>query len=81
MKKKRYVLHVVPAPDGGWKVLHGENVLINTNRKSGITKVDVVNLAVGRALVKEPSQVVIHKRDGTIQSERTYGNDPKRTKG
>jgi hypothetical protein len=26
------------------------------------------------------SQVVIHKMDGTIQSERTYGADPRRTK-
>ncbi len=27
------------------------------------------------------SQIVIHGRDGRIQSERTYGNDPKRRKG
>lgn len=27
------------------------------------------------------SQLVIHRRDGTIESERTYGADPKRTKG
>lgn len=27
------------------------------------------------------AQLVIHKKDGTIQSERTYGKDPRRTKG
>lgn len=28
-----------------------------------------------------PAQVVIHRKNGTIQEERTYGNDPRRTKG
>ncbi len=27
------------------------------------------------------AQLVIHGRDGRIQSERTYGSDPKKTKG
>lgn len=27
------------------------------------------------------SQLVIRKRDGTIQEERTYGDDPERRKG
>ena len=26
-------------------------------------------------------QLIIHKKDGRIQSERTYGGDPKRRKG
>lgn len=28
-----------------------------------------------------PTQLVIHKKDGRLQSERTYGYDPKRHKG
>jgi hypothetical protein len=35
--------------------------------------------AAGRSLGN--AQVVIKKRDGKIQSERTYGNDPRRSKG
>lgn len=27
------------------------------------------------------SQVVVHKKDGTIQTEWTYGRDPERSKG
>jgi len=28
-----------------------------------------------------PTQLVIHGKNGKIQSERTYGNDPRRSKG
>lgn len=30
---------------------------------------------------KIPAQVVIHKKDGKIQTEYTYGLDPRRSKG
>jgi hypothetical protein len=31
---------------------------------------------------KQPlGQVVVHKEDGTIQTEYTYGDDPARTRG
>lgn len=36
----------------------------------------------GRDLVKkEKGQIIIHKTDGTIQEERTYGKDPFPPKG
>ena len=28
-----------------------------------------------------PCQLVIHRKDGVIQEERTYGHDPRRRKG
>ena len=30
---------------------------------------------------QEPSQIIIHKKDGKIQTEHTYKNDPKKYKG
>ncbi|MFH6681001.1 DUF2188 domain-containing protein [Clavibacter michiganensis] len=28
------------------------------------------------ARANQPSQLIIHQSDGTIEDERTYGNDP-----
>jgi hypothetical protein len=28
-----------------------------------------------------PSQVIVHKSDGKVQTEYTYGGDPRRSKG
>ena len=45
------------------------------------TKKQAVDGAVAAARQAGNAQVVIRKMDGKIQSERTYGNDPRRTKG
>lgn len=81
MPKKRLVLQLVPVSPHGWKVTHGEEVLFNTLGQEDQTKKDAIKFAVGYAREHKPSQVVIHGRDGKIQSERTYGNDPVRSKG
>lgn len=48
----------------------------------GDTKEEVVQRAAEIARNQSgDTQVVIHKSDGTIQSERTYGNDPYPPKG
>jgi hypothetical protein len=44
------------------------------------TKQEAVQGATAAARMLGNSQVVIHKMDGTIQSERTYGADPRRTR-
>lgn len=48
-------------------------------------KVDIVQRTANQCrdllTVSVDSQIVIHGRDGRIQSERTYGNDPARRKG
>lgn len=44
-------------------------------------KDDAVAAATAYAQNNKPSQVRIHKTDGMIQSERTYGDDPTRYKG
>ena len=37
----------------------------------------------GREIAKnsELGQIVIHRKDGVIQTEHTYGHDPRKTKG
>lgn len=45
------------------------------------TKVEAIRAAVAEGRAHGNAQVVIKKRDGRIQSERTYGNDPRRSKG
>jgi hypothetical protein len=70
--KKRLAIHVVPA-DGQWLVR------IESNEKAEArypTKPEAISVAVEMAKRNEPSQVKIHKRDGTFQEVRTYGDDP-----
>lgn len=68
---KRRVYKVVPAKNGGWKV--GDTYFQ--------TKPEAVAYAIGEARLSQPSQVRIWKKDGKIQTEYTYGNDPRKTRG
>lgn len=74
----RKTYHVVPDSTGGWKV-QGENA------KRAVANYDTKQLAVERAKELAKAQpegkVVIHKQDGKIQTEHTYGNDPFPPKG
>jgi hypothetical protein len=45
------------------------------------TKKEAVDSAKQLAKNQEPSQIVIHKKDGKIQEERTYSKDPFPPKG
>lgn len=63
--------------NGGWKVtLTGKPGQHNFE-----TKPPAVQKAVQLAKKNKPSQVLVHKRDGKVQEERTYGDDPRRSKG
>ncbi|MBL8121997.1 DUF2188 domain-containing protein [Candidatus Saccharibacteria bacterium] len=66
----RKVYHVVPNGTN-WQVKHNGQVLSNHILKSAA-------IEAGRqvAIANQPSQLVIHKADGTIETEYTYGNDP-----
>jgi hypothetical protein len=74
---KRQVFHVVPAK-GRWNV---NRAGAEWPEKTFIKKKDAVNF--GREIAKShrPGQLRIHKKDGTIQEERTYGKDPYLPKG
>jgi hypothetical protein len=72
IKSDDVTYHIIPTENGAWRV-----------KRSGAERADSVHetkdQAVGRArhLAKEqaPGQVIIHKKDGSIQKESTYGKD------
>lgn len=74
---KRTTYHVTPDGDG-WKVQKE-----GSNRASAQcdTKKEAVNRGRELAQNQTLSQLKIHKQDGTIQEERTYGKDPYPPKG
>jgi len=45
------------------------------------TKTEAVREAARVGRENGNAQVIIKKRDGKIESERTYGKDPRRSKG
>lgn len=73
----RVIYHVVPAADG-WAVKEQRNpVAISTHRN----KADAV--AAGRAIAKSHAlgQLIVHRANGTFETEYTYGKDPKNIAG
>ncbi len=76
-KKKRRRFEVFHDRDG-W---HGRELARGGYGAHGRTKKAVVDAVVAVARSVQPSQLFIKGRDGKIQDERTYGNDPRRTKG
>lgn len=77
-KSKRKVYHVTPDPNGGWNVKAEDN-----KRPSGHFGKKTDAVVRGKELAKKPAlgQIKIHKQDGKIQTEHTYGDDPPQTKG
>jgi len=74
---KRKVYHIVPR-EKGWSMKRegSDRAMKNFTRKK-----DAMDYARQRAKAEQPSQVKIHKKDGTIQSEHAYGKDPYPPKG
>lgn len=75
----RKVIHVVPnKKDGGWDVKQA-------GKPGTISHHDKKDRAIDRgrdeAKDSDKGQLKIHKQDGTIQTEHTYGDDPKKTPG
>ena len=77
MTKKKY--HVTQKDDGSWqgKLENGSRASVVAN-----TKAEAMEQTIEMAKNHGNSQVFIHKQDGKIQEERTYGgNDPSSTPG
>lgn len=73
---KRAVYHVVHS-EIGWKVeLEGTGVLNTTDTKGQATA-----WAKAQAKATQPSQIRVHGKDGKIQTEWTYGQDPTKYPG
>ncbi|ARP67145.1 DUF2188 domain-containing protein [Mesorhizobium japonicum] len=76
---KRTVFHSSPSKSG-WKVTQGGNTVSDHKTQKAS---EAAATAAGRAVHKAGglAQAVLHKAKGTIREERTYGADPRKTKG
>ena len=69
--------HVTPHPDGGWQIKGAGNQKVTVITD---TKAEAVDRA--RDIAKnQGSELVIHGKDGKIQSKDSHGNDPFPPKG
>lgn len=74
---QRNVFHVVPTANS-WKVTRVGQDDLEVLRDN---KDDAVDDARNLAQSEMPSQVVVHTRDGKIETEYTYGDDPTSSPG
>jgi hypothetical protein len=74
--KDRVVYHVVPNSSGERWVVSQENAEF---RREFDTKDEAVEFAKERARKEELGQVKVHKKDGNMEYESTYGEDPRRS--
>ena len=75
---QRKTYHVTPGKDGDWRV-KGESASRASSTHG--TKADAVARAKEQAKGQPLGQVVIHGKDGKIQTEHTYRKDPYPPKG
>lgn len=74
----RAQFHVTPWKENGWQVTRAGSdeqlVVVDTKQKA---------IDYGRELAQQESlgQIVVHKADGTIEEEFTYGDDPRNVPG
>ena len=69
--------HVTPHPDGGWQVKGAGNskaTLITDTQQQAIDRAREISK-------NQESELVIHKKDGTIRDKDSHGNDPFPPKG
>ncbi len=78
MRRKSF--HSTPAREGGWKVTSGGRTISKHRTQATSEKAAV---RAGRKAHKSGGlgQAVLHKSDGTIREERTYGKDPRSSRG
>jgi hypothetical protein len=74
--KERVVYHVVPNSSGERWVVSQERAEF---RREFDTKDEAVQFAKERARKEELGQVKVHKKDGNMEYESTYGDDPRRS--
>lgn len=69
--------HVIPNPDGGWNVKRGDALKAShhTENKAEAEK-------IAREISKnQGTELIIHGKDGEIQSKDSHGNDQYPPKG
>ena len=75
---ERKIHHAMPGSADRWQV-QGEGAQRATSLHD--TKAEAVTRARELAKSLPLAQVIVHKGDGTIQTEYTYGDDPSPPKG
>jgi len=78
MASDRTVYHVVPNADQSRWVVSLEK---GDFREEYDTKEEAERAAKERARSEQPSQVKVHKKDGNMEYESTYGDDPRSSRG
>ena len=73
----RDVLHVLPAGDDKWRVAPEGSMTGPTFED----KENAIRYAKDQAKAAQLGQIIVHGRDGRIQYENTYGEDPRQRKG
>ncbi|WP_442869745.1 DUF2188 domain-containing protein [Bradyrhizobium sp. CCBAU 65884] len=76
---KRQVFHSVPSKEG-WAVKH-KGELVSNHRTQKAAEGAAIRAGHKAEDQGGLGQAVLHKADGTIREERTYGADPRSTKG
>ena len=64
--------HVLPHEDGGWAV-KGDG---NTRATRRFDKKEEAEKFARETAKRQKSEMIIHGKDGSIQSRNSYGNDP-----
>ncbi len=75
MSTKRTVFHLVPAQPKGWAITV-EGVVIRRSATKELLINWCVNLCRDLERYWNPSQLVVHGKDGQIMTEYTYLRDP-----
>lgn len=69
--------HVTRHPDGGWQVKGANNT-----KATARTETQAEAIQIARTISKnQHSEMIIHRKDGTIRAKDSYGNDPYPPKG
>jgi hypothetical protein len=69
--------HVQPRPDGMWEVKRS-----NGERASHVVKTKAEAEKIARKIsINQKTELIIHKKDGTIERSDSHGNDPNPPKG
>lgn len=81
-KPYRHRFEIRPCDDGGWAFVCSDGTVTHTEKQKRWL-VQVVGWELTRAWegLRLRSELTIKRRDGSIQDKRTYGDDPRRTKG
>ena len=75
---ERQVFHVLPQDEGKWRVepeWHREAGEVFEDKEQAVQE------ASDCAEAADAGQIIVHGRDGRVEYEHTYGDDPRERKG